>query len=101
EAGVHDVMKLIRERGIQIVDLKFTDLPGQWQHFSVPVKAFEEDIFRDGIGFDGSSIRGFQSIDESDMLLVPDPRTAFVDPVLTVPTLSIVCDVHDPLTRER
>ena len=97
---VQQLMELMRQKGIQIVDLKFTDLPGQWQHFSVPARGFEEEIFRDGIGFDGSSIRGFQSIDESDMLLVPDPATAFVDPVLTVPTLSIVCDVYDPLTHE-
>jgi glutamine synthetase len=97
---VQQVLELTRERGIQMVDLKFTDLPGQWQHFSVPVKSFEEEIFRDGIGFDGSSIRGFQSIDESDMLLIPDPSTAFVDPVCAVPTLSMVCDVYDPVTRE-
>jgi glutamine synthetase len=96
---VQDVMELIHAKGIQMVDLKFTDLPGQWQHFSVPAKAFGEEIFREGIGFDGSSIRGFQTIDESDMLLLPDPTAAFVDPVLAVPTLSIVCDVYDPITR--
>ena len=97
---VHDVLELIRLRDVEIVDVKFTDLPGQWQHFSVPAKQFDPDIFRDGLGFDGSSIRGFQSIHESDMVLLPDPATAFVDPVLTVPTLSVVCDVYDPVSRE-
>src|SRR5919202_1923675 len=69
------VFEVIRQKGIKVVDVKFTDLPGQWQHFSLPVTAFEEDAFRDGLGFDGSSIRGFQAINESDMLLVPDPST--------------------------
>jgi glutamine synthetase len=97
---VQKVFELMRQKGIKVVDVKFTDLPGQWQHFSLPVAAFDEDAFRDGLGFDGSSIRGFQAINESDMLLVPDPSTAFVDPVLQVPTLSIICDVYDPVTRE-
>jgi glutamine synthetase len=97
---VKKVFELIRQKGIKVVDVKFTDLPGQWQHFSLPVTAFDEDAFHDGLGFDGSSIRGFQAINESDMLLVPDPSTAFVDPVLQVPTLSIICDVYDPVTRE-
>ncbi|HXY31554.1 MAG TPA: type I glutamate--ammonia ligase [Gemmatimonadaceae bacterium] len=94
------VLDLIRQRGVQVVDVKFTDLPGQWQHFSIPAKTLDEEMFREGLGFDGSSIRGFQAIDESDMLLFPDPTTAFVDPVLQVPTLSIICDVYDPVTRE-
>ena len=96
-----EVIALCRERGIQIVDLKFTDLPGTLQHFSIPAKALDEGVFREGIGFDGSSIRGFQHIHESDMLLVPDPATAFVDPIYKVPTLSIICDVRDPVTGER
>src|SRR5437867_5776209 len=99
-SDVQNVLDLIRQKGIQVVDLKFTDLPGQWQHFSLPARTVDEELFRDGIGFDGSSIRGFQSIDESEMLLVPDPTTAFVDPVLSVPTLSVICDVYDPLTHE-
>jgi glutamine synthetase len=99
-AGHARVLELIREGGVQVVDVKFTDLPGQWQHFTTPVEAFDREVFEEGLGFDGSSIRGFQTIDESDMLLIPDPDTAFVDPVLSVPTLSIICDVYDPVSRE-
>src|SRR5919199_1839547 len=98
--GGESVAKLIRDGGVRVVDVKFTDLPGQWQHFTLPADAFDDDVFEDGLGFDGSSIRGFQSIDESDMLLIPDPTTAFVDPVLSVPTLSIICDVYDPVSGE-
>ena len=71
-----DVIKLAKERGAKFVDLRFIDLPGLWQHFSVPVRELTEELFADGIGFDGSSIRGFQQIHESDMLLIPDPTTA-------------------------
>ena len=85
-------------KGVKIVDLKFVDLPGLWQHFSIPVSGFDADLFADGIGFDGSSIRGFQKIHESDMLLFPDPARSFVDPTLDVTTLSLVCDIKDPLT---
>ncbi len=95
------VISYAREQGVRIVDFRFTDLPGQWQHFSVPLTELSEGLFRDGIAFDGSSIRGFQAIHESDMLLRPDPRTAFVDPVLQVPTLALICDVVDPTTGER
>jgi glutamine synthetase len=98
--SVADVMDLARKSGVAIVDLRFADLPGQWQHFSIPVKEMKEDLFVDGIGFDGSSIRGFQQIHESDMLLMPDPTTAFVDPVLRVPTLSLICDVVEPGSRD-
>ena len=94
------VLDLIRQKNIQVVDVKFTDLPGTWQHFSIPASTLDEDMVRDGLGFDGSSIRGFQAINESDMLLMPDLSTAFVDPALSVPTLSVLCDVYDPLTRE-
>ena len=97
---IRQALEPIRQKRIQMVDLRFTDLPGQWQHFSIPATAFDEDAFREGVGFDGSSIRGFQAINESDMILMPDPATAVVDPVLEVPTLTIVCDVHDPVTRE-
>ena len=96
-----EVLDLVREKKLDIVDLKFTDLPGTLQHFSIPAGELDESIFRDGIGFDGSSIRGFQAIHESDMLLVPDPTTAHVDAICRVPTLSLVCDVRDPLTREK
>jgi glutamine synthetase len=93
-----DVLKLAKERGAKIVDLRFIDLPGLWQHFSIPVSELSEEIFEDGLGFDGSSIRGFQSIDESDMLLIPDPNTAVMDPFTAVPTLVLICNVKDPVT---
>ena len=94
------VFKLIKEHGVKIVDLKFTDMIGQWQHFSVTTSEFGPDAFEDGHGFDGSSIRGFQKIHESDMLLYPDPSTAFIDPFTKAPTLSLVCDIADPITKE-
>jgi glutamine synthetase len=97
---VSRVLDLVRDRKIQVVDVKFCDLPGTWQHFSIPASALDEDVFREGLGFDGSSIRGFQAINESDMLLLPDPASAFVDPVLQVPTLSLTCDIYDPITLE-
>jgi glutamine synthetase len=87
-------------KDVQMVDLRFTDLPGTWQHFSMPARQLTEELFEEGIGFDGSSIRGFQEIHESDMLLILDPDSAFVDQVLEVPTLVITCDVYDPLTRQ-
>src|SRR5215468_3533631 len=101
-----DVVRMAREKGVRMVDLKFTDVPGTWQHFSIPMRALDEALFADGIGFDGSSIRGFQEINESDMLLVPDPGTAILDPFTAEPTLSLVCDVaqpgarRDPYTRD-
>ncbi|HEY3112631.1 MAG TPA: type I glutamate--ammonia ligase [Gemmatimonadaceae bacterium] len=98
--AVKSVLSLIKEKGVKAVDVKFTDLPGTWQHFSLPASTFDADVFKEGLGFDGSSIRGFQAINESDMLLIPDPATAFVDPVLEVPTLSVICDIYDPITRE-
>lgn len=94
------VLELIKEKGIQMVDVRFTDMPGTWQHFSMPAGMLSESDFTDGIGFDGSSIRGFQVINESDMLVVPDPQTAFVDPMLKIPTLVIYCDIRDPITGE-
>lgn len=102
-----EVFALIEREKLVMVDLKFNDLPGIWQHFSIPVSELTEQpdltengIFRHGIGFDGSSIRGFQQIQESDMILIPDPATAVVDPVCSVPTLSLICNVYDPLTRK-
>lgn len=96
-----DVTAAIQENNIEFVDLKFTDLYGQWQHFSVPVDYYdEEDIFESGLGFDGSSIRGFKSIESSDMLLVCDPSTAFIDPVCAHPTLSLIANVYEPGTME-
>ena len=84
------------ERGIEMVDFKFVDLPGAWQHMTAPLSALQLADFESGLGFDGSSIRGFQRIDESDMLLVPDPSTAFIDPFYTRPTLSLICSVVGP-----
>jgi glutamine synthetase len=94
-----EVVAFARAQGIKMVDFRFTDLPGTWQHFSVPIQEFSASVFSKGLGFDGSSIRGFQKIHESDMLLMPDPATAFVDPALEVPTLDIICDVIDPTKR--
>jgi glutamine synthetase len=94
------IIDLLREHKIQIVDLKFTDLPGLWQHFSITLPEVHEGLFAEGIGFDGSSIRGFQEIQESDMLLKPDPTTAFIDPVSETPTLSLICDVVDPVLHQ-
>jgi glutamine synthetase len=88
-------------RGVQIVDLRFTDLFGMWQHFSIPVKGLTEEFFDEGIGFDGSSIRGFQHIHESDMLLRADPDTAVVDPLSRVSTMLLTCDIYDPITGGR
>jgi len=96
-----DVLRLAKAAGCQVVDVRFTDLPGTWQHFTVSMKEFGADAFEEGLGFDGSSIRGFQAINESDMLLFPDPKTAFVDPCLKVPTLAISCDIGDPITGQR
>jgi len=95
-----DVLGRIDDEGIQFVDLRFCDLPGMMQHFSVPAHELTADVFADGLGFDGSSIRGFQEIQESDMILIPDPETAVVDPFRQHPTLNINCYVHDPVTGE-
>ncbi len=95
-----DAVKFAKDQGVKIVDVKFVDMPGTWQHFSIPVEEFSEDIFTEGLGFDGSSIRGFQQIHESDMLLLPDPNTVVVDPICKIPTLSLICDVVDPITHE-
>ncbi|PKO21573.1 MAG: type I glutamate--ammonia ligase [Chloroflexi bacterium HGW-Chloroflexi-1] len=93
-----DVLKMADD--VQMIDLRFTDLPGVWQHFSIPARALSEELFEDGIGFDGSSIRGFKEIHESDMMLLPDPDSAFIDPIYEVPTLVLICNVYDPVTRE-
>lgn len=95
-----DVAKAIKDNGVEMVDVRFTDLPGIWQHFSLPPKMLDADAFNEGIGFDGSSIRGFQMIQESDMMVVPDPTTAFLDPFTAVPTLVLICNVRDPITGE-
>ena len=96
-----EVLSFAQENGARVVDFRFCDLFGTWQHFSMPVEEFNEDVFEDGLGFDGSSVRGFQTIDQSDMLLIPDPDTAFMDPFFEVPTMNIICTIEDPITRSR
>jgi glutamine synthetase len=96
-----DVLAFAKENKVEIVDLKFVDLPGLWQHFSISTNELNVELFEEGIGFDGSSIRGFQAINESDMLLFPDPNTAMLDPFTEIPTLSLICNISDPITRER
>src|SRR5215467_13643337 len=99
-ATAEDVLKAIKDKSVEMVDLRFTDLPGTWQHFSVPPSAVNADAMSEGIGFDGSSIRGFQDIQESDMLVVPDPTTALLDPFTSATTLALICNIRDPITGE-
>ena len=94
------VLELAKKNGAKMVDLKFTDLPGMWQHLTIPLHQLTEESFEDGFMFDGSSIRGWRSIHESDMMIKPDATTAVMDPFMEVPTLSLICDVHDPVTGE-
>jgi glutamine synthetase len=96
-----EAVAFANENDAQIIDIRFTDLFGMWHHFSIPVSDFTEDLFEDGLGFDGSSIRGFKSINESDMLLVPDPESIFMDPFSEYETAVIVCHIEDPITRQR
>ena len=93
-----EVIGFAKQNNIKMVDLKLADLLGTTQHITIPVEEMTEELFKEGTGFDGSSIRGFQPIDESDMLLVPDAATAAIDPVFDIPTLSLICNVRDPLT---
>ncbi len=95
------VLEMAKSQGVQIVDLRFTDLFGMWQHFSMPATQLSTDLFEEGIGFDGSSIRGFQHIHESDLILLADANTAVVDPLSRVPQMLLTCDVYDPITRGR
>lgn len=95
-----DVLKLIKDNNIEFIDLRFLDFIGTWQHFSVPSHELGLGTFEEGLGFDGSSIRGWQSIHASDMLMIPDPETARIDPFMTHPTLAVICDIVDPITRE-
>jgi glutamine synthetase len=95
-----EVLAMCREKEVKAIDLRFTDFFGAWQHFTIPVGKLEEDVFEDGLGFDGSSIRGWQAINESDMLLVPVPGSAFVDPFAQIPTLAMICMIQDPISRE-
>ena len=95
-----EVLSMAKENNAKMVDLRFMDFPGMWQHFSVPISQLEESNFEDGYGFDGSSIRGWQPINASDMLVIPDPSSAKIDPFFKEPTLVMICDIADPITRE-
>ncbi|PIR17204.1 MAG: type I glutamate--ammonia ligase [Deltaproteobacteria bacterium CG11_big_fil_rev_8_21_14_0_20_49_13] len=95
-----EVLALAKENKVKMVDFKFVDLPGVWQHFSVPLVELDEGSFEDGFGFDGSSIRGFQPIHASDMIIIPDPKTAVMEPFHAVPTLSLICNIFDPITKQ-
>lgn len=98
--GPKDVLELIKKENVKVVDYRFMDFPGLWQHLSVPATELDEKVFEEGRGFDGSSIRGWQEINESDMLIKPDPETAFIDPFMEIKTLCIVCNICDPITGE-
>ena len=98
--NAQEVLAFIKEKEIKVVDLRFMDFPGLWQHFSIPAHELQADTFEQGLGFDGSSIRGWQSINESDMLVKPAPETAFVDPFLEHSTLVLTCNICDPITGE-
>lgn len=91
-----DILALISEHHIEALDLRMVDLPGTWQHLTIPISEVDEAFFANGVPFDGSSLRGFRSIDKSDMVVLPDPDTAVVDPFSPVPTLSLICDVREP-----
>jgi glutamine synthetase len=96
-----DVMAFAKEQGAKMVDFKFLDFVGTWQHFTNPIEELGEEDFENGYGFDGSSIRGWQPIHASDMLIIPDASTAVMDPFMAVPTLTLICNVVDPVTKER
>lgn len=95
-----EVLSLIKDQGIKLIDLKFIDLPGIWQHLTVYESQIDESSFTDGVAFDGSSIRGWKAINESDMSMVLDPNTAWIDPFMAEPTLSIICSIKEPRTGE-
>src|SRR5271154_7251013 len=95
-----EVIALAKAKEVKIVDLKLCDILGTWQHFAVPVSELTDSVFTEGLGFDGSSIRGWKAINASDMLVVPDPTTAWVDVFNAEPTLSLICTIVDPITRE-
>jgi glutamine synthetase len=97
--SVRDVLALLKQRKIEFIDLRFMDFPGLWQHCTYPVSELRADSFSHGFGFDGSSIRGWQALNESDMLLIPVPETAVIDPFYAAPTLSMACDIRDPVTK--
>ena len=93
-----ELIKKIKNEDIKMIDLRFTDMPGSTHHISVPIKYLKEDLFIDGGGFDGSSVRGFQSIENSDMTMVPDVTSAYLDPFYSEKTIAFYCDIVDPIT---
>ena len=97
---VQEAIKYSKDKGARMVDLKFCDLMGMWQHFTIPISGLVPDLFEEGLGFDGSSIRGWRGIEESDMVVRPDPATAKMDPFMEVPTVSFICDVVLPETLQ-
>jgi len=97
---VKKFFEFAEKNNAEMVDLKFTDLLGTWQHCSFPIDTWDEDTFKEGVGFDGSSIRGWQGIHMSDMLAVPDPDTAVLDPFFKEPTVSVIANIVDPITKE-
>ncbi|MBX7259112.1 MAG: type I glutamate--ammonia ligase [Candidatus Hydrogenedentes bacterium] len=96
-----DVVDLVKKEDVKFIDLRFMDFPGLMQHFSIPSRHLSVDVFEEGLGFDGSSIRGWQAINESDMLVLPDPKTAVIDPFTEYKTLILYCNILDPITKER
>src|SRR5438270_9120721 len=96
-----DVMEFVKQHNVKLLDLRFTDLPGLWHHVSYPIDQFSEASFEEGFGMDGSSIRGWAAIHESDMLLMPDAAWYMLDPFTEVATLVMVADVIDPVTKQR
>lgn len=95
-----EIIKFIKEYEVEFVDLRFLDFIGSWQHFTIPVEEVDKNFFENGLGFDGSSIRGWKAINASDMLLIPDPSTCKIDPFMEATTLVIICNIEDPITRE-
>ena len=95
-----EVIEYAKQQGAKMLDLRFIDLPGVWQHTTVPINRLDESAFEDGFGFDGSSIRGYAPINASDMLVMPDPGSAQMDPFTSMPTLAVICNIHDPITGE-
>jgi glutamine synthetase len=95
-----ELFKEIKNLDIKMVDVRFTDIPGTTQHFTIPIKFLDEDIFKEGLGFDGSSVRGFQTIENSDMIVTPDVTTAYIDPFFSEKTIVFYCDIKDAVTKE-
>ena len=95
-----EAIQLAKEKSARMVNLKFLDFIGIWQHFTIPMSQLSEDVFEEGLGFDGSSIRGWQPIHASDMLVIPDSATAVMDPFMETPTVSLICNIIDPITKE-